>query len=44
MAVTRHEARGNAHEPDGGNAGTLILKTEVSVLSILCRLQAGSEY
>ena len=22
MAVTRHEARGNAREPDGGNAGT----------------------
>ena len=44
MATTRHEVRGNAREPDGGNAGTLILKTEVSVLSILCRLQAGSEY
>ena len=22
MAATRHEARGNAREPDGGNAGT----------------------
>ena len=22
MAVTRHEARGKAREPDGGNAGT----------------------
>lgn len=22
MAVTRHEARGNAREPDGGSAGT----------------------
>ena len=26
MAVTRHEARGNAHEPDGGNAGTREIK------------------
>ena len=26
MAAIRHEARGAAHEPDGGYAGTLLLR------------------
>lgn len=31
MAVTRHEARGNAREPDGGNAGTHEMKANINI-------------
>ena len=36
MAVTRHEARGNAREPDGGNAGTPGIRRQDSLHSKYC--------
>lgn len=34
MAATRYEARGNAQEPDGGNAGTQRMARPVSLLRL----------